>query len=215
MSDNVAPTPFGRPPLGVTLRESAREVTGRWWMVLVAGIAWLTVSLIILQFDQASITTVSAIVGVLFLFAAAENFALAGVRSDRRWVSALFGVLFVVAAVACFVDPTSTFAGLADMLGFLFLLVGVWWMVRAFLQRPLNPFWWIGLIAGVLMTGMAFWTAGQFFIEKTYVLLAFAGIWALMEGITDIVQAFEIRRLREQLGDGVRPQDDRETTHPA
>ncbi len=30
-------------------------------------------------------------------------------------------------------------------------------------------------------------------------LLVFAGIWALMQGITNIVRAFEIRALREEL----------------
>ena len=43
----------------------------------------------------------------------------------------LFGILFLASAVVCFADPTDTFAGLADMLGFLFLIVGIWWMVRA------------------------------------------------------------------------------------
>jgi uncharacterized membrane protein HdeD (DUF308 family) len=44
---------------------------------------------------------------------------------------------------------------------------------------------------------LAFWTGGQFFIEKTYVLLVFAGIWALMQGVTDIIRAFQIRKLNE------------------
>jgi uncharacterized membrane protein HdeD (DUF308 family) len=43
---------------------------------------------------------------------------------------------------------------------------------------------------------LAFWTSGQFFIEKAYTLLVFAGIWALMHGISDIVRAFQLRRLR-------------------
>jgi uncharacterized membrane protein HdeD (DUF308 family) len=72
-------------------------------------------------------------------------------------------------------------------------------MVRAFLERAVNPAWWLRLISGILMTSMAFWTSGQFFIEKAYVLLVFAGIWALMTGITDIVRAFEIRRLHKNL----------------
>jgi uncharacterized membrane protein HdeD (DUF308 family) len=29
------------------------------------------------------------------------------------------------------------------------------------------------------------------------VLLVFAGIWALMQGFTDIIRAFQIRKLRE------------------
>jgi hypothetical protein len=51
-------------------------------------------------------------------------------------VRVLFGGAFLVSAVVCFANPTDTFAGLADVLGFLFLLVGVWWMVRAFLGDP-------------------------------------------------------------------------------
>jgi uncharacterized membrane protein HdeD (DUF308 family) len=79
------------------------------------------------------------------------------------------------------------------MLGILFLLVGVWWTVEAFTQQGVNRLWWLSLIAGILMVVLAFWTAGQFFIEKAYTLLVFAGIWALMRGITDITRALQIR----------------------
>ena len=82
------------------------------------------------------------------------------------------------------------------MLGFIFFIVGVWWLIRAFVEREVNPLWWLGLISGILMLILAFWTSGQFFIEKAYTLLIFAGIWALMSGIIDIVRAFQIRGLR-------------------
>ena len=49
------------------------------------------------------------------------------------------------------------------------------------------------------MTGLAFWTSGQFFIHKAYVLLVFAGIWALMQGMTNIVRAFSVRAVRDEL----------------
>ena len=55
------------------------------------------------------------------------------------------------------------------------------------------------IVAGVLMLIMAFWTSGQFFIEKAYTLLVFAGIWALMHGVTDIVRAFRLRGLRDTI----------------
>jgi uncharacterized membrane protein HdeD (DUF308 family) len=121
------------------------------------------------------------------------------VAVEHRWVPALFSVLFLVAALICFIDPVSTFAGLADMLGFLFLLVGVWWMTQAFLERSVNPMWWLNLISGILMTGVAFWAAGQLFATKAYTLLVFAGIWALMQGTVDIVRAFEVRRVNKEL----------------
>ena len=189
------------------LREAAREISGYWWVSLLAGIAWIVISAVILQFDEASVTTVGVLVGLMFLLASIQNLVLAsaprealesvGVSGAWRWVSGLFAVLFLIAAVIAFISPENTFAALADTLGFLFLLIGTWWIVRAFLERPVNPMWWLGLISGILMTVLAFWTAGQFFIEKAYLLLVFAGIWALMEGVVDVVRAFEIRRLGE------------------
>jgi uncharacterized membrane protein HdeD (DUF308 family) len=198
MSEHAARQDFG-PSGGFGLRAATREATGYWWLSLVSGIAWLVISLVILQFDAASVTTVGVLIGFMFAFAAVQSFALTSAGGATAWVSAIFGVLFVVSAVICFVSPEGTFAALADILGFLFLLVGVWWMVRAFMEKPVNPLWWLGLIGGVLMTGMAFWTSGQFFIEKAYVLLVFAGIWALMEGMADIVRAFALRALHKEL----------------
>ena len=198
MSEHAA-TPQSGAGAIPSLRESARRVTGYWWVLLIVGIAWVAVALVILQFDQASVTTIGVLVGLMFLALGIENLTLATLDVPMRWAWALFGVLFLVSAIVCFADPTDTFAGLADMLGFLFLIVGVWWMVRAFLERALNPLWWLGLISGVIMTALAFWTSGQFFIEKAYLLLVFAGILALMHGITSIVRAFGIRAAREEL----------------
>jgi uncharacterized membrane protein HdeD (DUF308 family) len=186
-------------------RAAARELTGYWWAWLLAGIVWVTISLVILQFNDASVTTVGVLIGVMFALAAAQTLVIAsapdsaGVPAGTRWVSGAFSLLFAISALICFINPADTFAGLADMLGFLFLVVGIWWMVRAFLERPLNPAWWLTLISGILMTVLAFWTSGQLFIHKAYVLLVFAGIWALMEGTVDIVRAFEIRRIHEEL----------------
>jgi uncharacterized membrane protein HdeD (DUF308 family) len=199
MSEHAATPHFGGHSPVEGLREKVGEVTGYWWVGLVTGIAWLAIALTILQFDHASITTIGVLVGLLFVLAGAQNIALAAVADSMRWLWALFGVMFLAAAVVCFIRPESTFAGLADILGFVFLLVGVGWMIRAFLERPVNPIWWLGLISGILMTCMAFWTAGQFFFQRAYILLAFAGVWALMEGMTSIVRAFAVRRVHEDL----------------
>ena len=198
MSEHTATPQFEVPGIR-SLRESARRLTGSWWVPLVAGIAWLAVALVILQFDQASVTTVGVLVGLMFTVLCIETIALATLEGPTRWAWALFGGAFLVSAVVSFVNPADTFAGLADVLGFLFLIVGVWWMARSFLERAINPLWWIGLISGILMTALAFWTSGQFFIHKAYVLLVFAGIWALMQGTTSIVRAFQVRALRDAL----------------
>ena len=77
----------------------------------------------------------------------------------------------------------------------MFLLIAILWIVEAFASKAENELWWLGLIAGILMLVIAFWVSGQFLIEKAYTLLIFAGAWALMSGIIDIVRAFAIRKL--------------------
>jgi len=180
-------------------RDAAVQVTGLWWLWLLLGVCWIVASLVILQFNTASITTIGVIVGIMFTVAGMQQLVLAAVAESLRWLWALFGVVFLIAGGICFVNPADTFAGLADILGFLFLTVGVWWMIRAFLVKAEDPTWWVGLTAGILMTIMAFYTSGQFFIHKAYTLLVFAGIWALMQGITDVVRAFQIRALHRAL----------------
>jgi uncharacterized membrane protein HdeD (DUF308 family) len=165
------------------------------WLVI--GIAWIVAALIILQFNHASITTVSVILGIMFAAAAVQQFMLTAIADSLRWLWAIFGALFAACSVICFVNPAGTFTGLANVLGFLFLCVGVWWVIQAFLIRAVNPMWWLGLIGGILMIVLGFWTSGQFFLQRAYTLLVFAGIWAMMHGIIEIVRAFQIRSLRD------------------
>ena len=129
-------------------RAAVKEVSKYWWLWLVCGIGWTIIAVVILQFDQASINTVGVLVGLMFFAAAIQQFAFAGLVDHGRWLLAIFGVLFSIAGVFALISPENTFAALADMLGFLFLLVGVFWILQAFGQREINEFWWLGLIAG-------------------------------------------------------------------
>ncbi len=181
-------------------RDTIEGLSGMWWLWLVTGIVWIIAALVVLQFDKASITTVGVLIGLLFLFAATQQF-VAGALTDgwMRWLSIGFGALLAVAGVVSLFNPANTFAGVADVLGFLFLVVAATWIVEALVDRDQNDLWWLGLIAGILMAVMAFWTSGHFFIQKAYTLLVFAGAWALMKGVTDIVRAFQVRRLHREL----------------
>jgi uncharacterized membrane protein HdeD (DUF308 family) len=150
---------------------------------------------VILQFNTTSLTTVGIIIGAMVLFAGFQQFAMAALASGWKWVYILFGVLFVIAGIVALAYPKNTFVAVADMLGFLFLLIGVFWIVESFFIKDVNPLWWFNLIAGILMVGIAFWTAGQFLAIKAYTLIVFAGIWAMFHGITDIVMAFQVKKL--------------------
>jgi uncharacterized membrane protein HdeD (DUF308 family) len=176
--------------------DTGNRIARYWWLWLVPGVLWVIIALVILQFDQASITTVGVLIGLMFLFSGLQTLVIAWIIGRFRWLYAIFGVLLVAAGIISLIQPEDTFAGVADILGFLFLLVGIFWTTQAFVERPSNEFWWVGLLGGGLMIILAFWTSGQFFIDKAYLLLVFAGVWALMQGMNDIIRAFAVRSLK-------------------
>jgi uncharacterized membrane protein HdeD (DUF308 family) len=140
-------------------REAVRGVAKLWWLWLLIGVAWIVAGLVILQFDRASVTTVGVIVGIMFWGVSVQNFAIGSLAVRMRWL--YFGALFAAAGVVAFLSPENTFAAIADILGFLFFLVGAFWIIQAFVTREVNELWWFGLIAGFLMVILAFWTGGS------------------------------------------------------
>ena len=72
-----------------------REITGCWWLGLVAGIAWIVVALVILQFDQASVTTVGVARRAHVPVRRPSSSSCSPLADGAlRWMSVIFGVLF-------------------------------------------------------------------------------------------------------------------------
>jgi uncharacterized membrane protein HdeD (DUF308 family) len=191
--------PLGGPVPADPIASMLERVASYWWVELLLGLFWVVIAVVVLKFDQASVTTVGILTGLMFLVFAAQEFALAAVDRHTRWLWAIFGVLLAASGIVALIHPVSTFAGFADILGFVFALIGVMWMVQAFAERPINSLWWLTLISGIMMIVVAFWVSGQFFVYRAYTLLIFAGLWAMTTGIIDVVRAFEIRELGRQL----------------
>ncbi|MGP0048534.1 MAG: HdeD family acid-resistance protein [Solirubrobacteraceae bacterium] len=194
--------PNGQMPVGpgLGLGPVLEKVASYWWVELLLGVFWVVISVVVLKFDEASVTTVGILTGLMFLVFAAQESVLAAIDRRGRWIWAIFSVLLAASGIVALIHPTATFAGFADILGFVFLLIGVMWMVQAFTERPINDLWWLTLISGIMMIVLAFWVSGQFFVARAYTLLIFAGIWAMTTGIIDIVRAFQIRELGRELG---------------
>jgi len=175
-------------------RQAALELARWWWAWLVVGILWIIASMVILQFRQASITLIGIVVGIMFLAAGLQELVVAFVSGGWRWLWAVFGVVFMIGGIYALVNPIRTFAVLAELLGFLLVMVGIFWVVEAFATMSVNSMWWLGLISGSILILMGFWANSQVIYTQAYTLLLFAGVWALFHGLGDIFKAFTIKR---------------------
>jgi Short repeat of unknown function (DUF308) len=187
--------PVNGPITNAVLKPILSQIASYWWVELLLGVAWGVIAVLVLKFNHASIITVGVLTGIMFLVFAAEEFALAALDRSTRWLWAFFGIALTAGGIVALIHPTRTFAGFAYILGFVFLMIGVLWMVQAFAERVFNSLWWMGLISGILMIVLAFVVSGEFFVERAYTLLVFAGVWAVVKAITDIVRSFQIRAL--------------------
>ena len=188
--------PNGQMPVvpGLGLGPVFEKAASYWWVELLLGVFWLVISVVVLKFDQASVTTVGILTGLMFLLFAGQESILAAVDRRGRWIWVIFSVLLAASGIVALIHPVATFAGFAD------ILIGVKWMMQAFSERPVNDLWWLTLLSGIMMVVLGFWVSGQFFVVRAYTLLIFAGIWAMTTGIINIVRAFHIRDVGQELG---------------
>jgi uncharacterized membrane protein HdeD (DUF308 family) len=169
------------------------RLAGPWWVFLVTGIAWLIISVMVLRFTPASITTVGVLLGVLFLLATANEFLLASVGHSWQWAHILLGIFFAVGAIWAFARPIDAFWSLASVLGLLLIFKGTLDIISAVMTKEVNPSWWLGLVAGILELVLGFWASQQRFPARGALLLLWVGFFALFRGISEIVVAFELR----------------------
>jgi uncharacterized membrane protein HdeD (DUF308 family) len=165
-----------------------------WWVFLLTGIAWLVFSLIVFRFDAASIKGIGYLAGVIFIVAGVNEFAVIPfVSTGWKWLHGILGVAFVVVGILALIRPVDTFVGLAALVAFFLLFAGIFDVVLSLSNRDVE-LWWLRLIAGVIEIGFAFWVAGSFQRSAIF-LVAFVGVATLFRGVSQIVLAFQLRRL--------------------
>lgn len=182
------------PDLGAA--ESAMSEMGRaWWVFLVTGILWLLAAMVILRFDVTSIAAVGVLLGVVILLVGVNEFIIAAMVEGWKWVHVVLGILFVLGGFAAMFRPVNAFWALASILGFLLVLKGTFDIVAAIASRDVYPLWGLGLAVGILEVLLAFWVSQQYFPARAALIIVWVGIAAIFRGVTEIVLAFQVRRL--------------------
>jgi uncharacterized membrane protein HdeD (DUF308 family) len=191
---------------GTTRAEAKEALQGMgigqyWWLLLLLGIAWIIVGFLVFQFDITSVRAVGIVIGILFLVAGLQYLVIGTQVEGWNWLWYVFGALLIIGGLVALFNPEETFVAIANILGFLFVMVGIIWLIEAFAIRSAYDLWWLTLIAAILMIFLGFWLGNQFFFTKAETLLVFAGVWALMRGIIDVINAFRLRSTGKMIAD--------------
>ena len=179
-------------------RMIVREGARYWWVFLLTGIAWLVIAWLVLRMDITSIAAVGVLLGVVFLVASVNEVGLGSLMSGGwKILHYVMALIFFIGGLWSLVRPVDSFFALASVLGLILIFYGTFEIARAFSSRDVNPYWWIGLITGILLLLLAFWVSGSDRVyalaQRTYLILFWVGFMALFKGITQVVMAFGIR----------------------
>jgi uncharacterized membrane protein HdeD (DUF308 family) len=171
--------------------ERGPDLARYWWIFLVTGGLWMLFAIIVFRFDWTSVSSIAILFGIAMLGAALNELGNAGgSRGGRRVAHALLSAAFVVIAILSFVHPGNTFAALAGVMSFYFILKGLFDVTLA-LFLHVGP-WWLRLVLGLAELVIGFWAAGDFGHRKI-LLIVFVGAAALTRGLTEILFAFGLR----------------------
>jgi uncharacterized membrane protein HdeD (DUF308 family) len=169
-----------------------------WWVELLAGIGWLVIAWLVLRANVTSLATVGLLLGVLFIVAGLnEVFVATLVGGGWKVLHYVIAAIFLLGGLWALIRPVNTFFALVSVLGLVLLLEGAFEIVRGVASRAENPYWWLGLVVGVLLILLALWVSGSdrvFNLQaRAFLVLFWVGLMALIRGVSAIVLAFVIR----------------------
>jgi uncharacterized membrane protein HdeD (DUF308 family) len=178
------------------LRGEVEHASGKWWLLVVTGILWILVGVLVLDADVESALAIGYLVGGYLLLAAAMEFVLVAALPSWKWLHVLLGILFVAGGIMALLEPFQTFRVLAALIGFFLVLKGTFDFVTALSTRHVLDLWWLLLIAGVIEVLFGFWASGSP-ARSAWLLLLWVGVAALIRGGTQLILAFQVRKIHE------------------
>lgn len=168
---------------------------GKWWVLLVTGLAWVSFSIIVFRFNFTTVSSISILFGFVVVAVAANEVMLAAFAYGAwRAFHILFAGVFIVMAFLSFVRPGNTFGSLAILVSFVLIFRGVFDVTAAFVAMDRIPGWWVQIITGVGELLIGFWAAASWQVSAS-LLIIWVSAGALLRGIGGIIAAFQVRHI--------------------
>jgi uncharacterized membrane protein HdeD (DUF308 family) len=193
MSD--VPMPDAR--AGAVSRDAVRGVASSWWLFLVLGVLWILFGMFVLSYNVGSLLALAIFAGVTFIMTGVNQLLAASRIQGWRWLYLLGGALSILAGIVAFVWPGRTLLVLSVVLAWFLVFKGIVDVVAA-LSNHGRPYWWLGLLLGILELLLGIWAAG-YPGRSLFVFVNLVGIYAIFYGFTEVFAAFDLRGLGRRL----------------
>lgn len=177
-----------------------RVASQGWLFLLGLGVVSVIVGLIVLAWPSETLRVVGVLFGIFLLVSGAVEIVLAfspGLRGGARFLSVLTGALAFFLGLLSFRGALESILLLALWIGFGWLITGITRAVAAASTRYIPYRGW-QIFGGVLLTiGGIIIIVSPF--ASIFALAVFSGIWLIVIGLWQIVEAFVTRRNLRQL----------------
>jgi uncharacterized membrane protein HdeD (DUF308 family) len=162
-----------------------------WGWYLAGGIISMIFGFFVISYRHASVYAIIYLASGFFIAVGLFEIIAALRAARQRWPLLVFGVIWVGAGIVGFVWPHITIFIVAVLVGWSFLVLGIFDIVNSIRYHYL-PYWWAYLIRGIIAVALGFLCIRHPGAPLT-ALVVFIGILAIVFGAVEAISAFSAR----------------------
>jgi uncharacterized membrane protein HdeD (DUF308 family) len=162
-----------------------------WGWYLAAGIIAMIFGFFVISYRHASVYAIVYLASGFFIVGGLFEL-IGGIRAARqRWPLIIFGLIWIGVGIVGFVWPHITIFIVAILVGWGFLVLGIFDIVNSIRYHYL-PYWWAYLIRGIIAVALGFLCIRHPGAPLT-ALVVLIGIGAIVFGAVELIGAFSAR----------------------
>jgi uncharacterized membrane protein HdeD (DUF308 family) len=162
-----------------------------WGWYLAGGIIAMIFGFFVISYRHASVYAIVYLASGFFIVGGLFEL-IGGLRAARqRWPLIVFGLIWIGAGIVGFVWPHITIYIVAILVGWGFLVLGIFDIVNSIRYHYL-PYWWAYLIRGIIAVALGFLCIRHPGAPLT-ALVVLIGIGAILFGAVELIGAFSAR----------------------
>jgi uncharacterized membrane protein HdeD (DUF308 family) len=162
-----------------------------WGWYLVGGIFSMIFGMFVISYRHASVYAIIYLASGFFIAVGVFEIIGAIRMARQRWLHLVFGLIWIGVGVVGFVWPHITIFIVAVLIGWAFLVLGIFDIIDS-IRNHFLPYWWAYLVRGIIIVAIGFLCIRHPAAPLT-ALVVLIGIAAILFGAVEVIGAFSAR----------------------